>query len=230
MNARGTTCLRDEAGFSLPELLTAISVGMIVLLATFGLLDRSVSTSNEIAMREETLQRGRQAMELITRQLRSQVCLNTSAPPVVSGDANRLTVYVDLSDGSSVPERRQLVYDPAAQTISELREVGTGVAPNVTYTTPATTRVLVTNVQQTAGESVFRYYAFAAAGAAPGELAELPVPLTAADTARVVKIGVSFVTLPDRPRPELRYGTALRESILVRSADTTQQLGGARCV
>jgi hypothetical protein len=90
--------------------------------------------------------------------------------------------------------------------------------------------VLVTNVQPAVGENVFRYYAFAAAGAAPGELAELPVPLSAADTARVVKIGVSFVTLPDRPVPELRFGTALRESIFVRSADTARQLGGPRCL
>jgi type II secretory pathway pseudopilin PulG len=222
--------VRDEAGFSLPELLAAISIGMIVLLATFGLLDRSIATGNEIAMREETLQRGRQAMELITRQLRSQVCIGQNTPPIVSGDANALTLHVDLSDGSRAPERRRLVHDPVAGTITESREVGSGVVPNVTYTMPATSQVLVTNVQPAVGENVFRYYAFAAAGAAPGELAELPVPLSAADTARVVKIGVSFVTLPDRPVPELRFGTALRESIFVRSADTARQLGGPRCL
>jgi hypothetical protein len=230
MNAPRSAGVRDEAGFTLVELLSAITVGMIVLLATFAVLDRSVSTASEVAMREETLQRGRQAMGLITRQLRSQVCLAQNVPPIVAGDADAVTLYVDLSDGSRAPERRQLIHNPAAATITEVREVGTGAAPNITFTTPATSQLLVDKVARAQGEGVFRYYAFGAAGAAPGVLAELPVPLTAVDRARVVKIGVSFVTLPDRPRPESRFATALRESIFVRSADTARQLGGARCL
>jgi prepilin-type N-terminal cleavage/methylation domain-containing protein len=63
-----------ERGFTLVEMLVAMSIGVVILLAAFTLLDRSFTTSAQIADRQEGLQRGRQAMELITRQLRSQVC------------------------------------------------------------------------------------------------------------------------------------------------------------
>jgi len=51
--------LADESGFTLVELLTAVVIGMVVVLAAFMLLDRSVASSSQIVMREETLQRGR---------------------------------------------------------------------------------------------------------------------------------------------------------------------------
>ena len=43
------------------------------------LLDRSFTASGQIADRQDALQRGRQAMELMTRQLRSQVCVRPPA-------------------------------------------------------------------------------------------------------------------------------------------------------
>ena len=84
----------DERGFTIIELMVAMSVGMVVLLAAFMLLDRSFTASGQIADRQEALQRGRQAMELITRQLRSQVCVvvppaTTFSPPVVDGQDNQ---------------------------------------------------------------------------------------------------------------------------------------------
>ena len=59
-------------------------IGMIVLMAAFMVLDRTITASGQVADRSEALQRGRQAMELVTRQLRSQVCVGTTKP-IVSG-------------------------------------------------------------------------------------------------------------------------------------------------
>jgi prepilin-type N-terminal cleavage/methylation domain-containing protein len=41
----------EQSGFTLPELLTSILIGMIVLMAAFMLLDRAVSGSAQIADR-----------------------------------------------------------------------------------------------------------------------------------------------------------------------------------
>ena len=66
----------DERGFTAASSCSwPWSIGMIVLLGAFMLLDRSFSASGQVADRADALQRGRQAMELMTRQLRSQVCL-----------------------------------------------------------------------------------------------------------------------------------------------------------
>lgn len=217
--------LADESGFTLVELLTAVVIGMVVVLAAFMLLDRSVASSSQIAMREETLQRGRQAMEQITRQLRSQVCLNVDTLPIVQGSAQELTLYVDLDDGSRPPERRRLRFDPTANTVTESRWESEVTPP--AYPTLETSRVVATGVTLDGAESFFRYYAFPAI---PGdELVELVPPLTAATSATVVRIDVSFVTLPDHPRPQARLGTTLKDSIFVRTADTAKQQGGARC-
>lgn len=167
-------------------------------------------------------------MEEITRQLRSQVCLDVDTPPIVQGSADELTLYVDLGDGSRPPERRTLRFDRTAQTVTESRWVSTGAPPAISYPTLATSsRVLATGVERDGAESFFRYYAFPAT---PGGLfAELVPPLTAATSATVVRIDVSFVTLPDHPRPQARLGTTLKDSIFVRTADTAKQQGGARC-
>ena len=63
-----------QDGFTLPELLVTLAIALIVSLATFSLIDIVMSRSGEIGARVDTTQRGRTAMDQITRQLRSQVC------------------------------------------------------------------------------------------------------------------------------------------------------------
>ncbi len=109
--------LSDERGMTLIEMLVAMSVGMVVLLAAFMLLDRSFTASGQIADREDALQRGRQAMELMTRQLRSQVCVvvppaTAFSPPVVSGTDHTVTFYGSLSESATSVTKRTLTFDP----------------------------------------------------------------------------------------------------------------------
>ena len=105
--------LSDERGFTLVELLVAMTIGMMVLMAAFMLLDRTFVASGQVADRTEALQRGRQAMALITRQLRSQVCIGTTNPPIVGGsNASSVSFYADLSDGSVNAKQRTLTLDP----------------------------------------------------------------------------------------------------------------------
>jgi len=220
---------------TLVELVVSLSIGLIVLMAGFTLLDRSVSASHEIADRQEAIQRGRQAMELITRQLRSQVCLGETAEPITYGDGDTVIFYADLSDGSSNVERRTLSYVAPSGGVSgrltEKVEPGTGVYPDLTFTTePAVDRVLLTGVEPVSESTpVFRYYTFNE-GNPTGDLVELPAPLSATDASRTIMVRVSFLTLPDRLKPDERDASSLDDGIYVRIADPSRPLEGPRCL
>ena len=111
----------DESGYSLTELLVAMSVGLIVLFAAFLLLDTANSTSASIASRQDAVQRGRAAMEIVTRQVRSQVCLGNATEPITFGDPNTVTFYADLADGSKNVERRKITFDADRQDDHRVR-------------------------------------------------------------------------------------------------------------
>ena len=112
----------DERGFTLIELLVAMSIGVVLLLAAFMLLDRSFTTSASIADRQDGLQRGRQAMELMTRQLRSQVCVivppaTAYSPPVTSATDTAVTFYGSLNESSTNVEKRTLTFSNAGSRV-----------------------------------------------------------------------------------------------------------------
>src|ERR1700741_1774098 len=102
----------DESGFTLPELLTAMIVGMVVLFGAFMLIDHATSMSNAIANRQGASQRGRAAMEHVTTSLRSQVCLGESTEPITAGNQNGVTFYANLSANPDSAQQRTLRYDP----------------------------------------------------------------------------------------------------------------------
>ena len=76
MTRRPRTDLRAEDGFTIVELLTAMVIGAIVLFATLTVLDTTISLTTRVNTRVDTLQRGRNAMDLMIRDLRSQNCVN----------------------------------------------------------------------------------------------------------------------------------------------------------
>ena len=100
------TRLRSQDGFTLPELLTAMAMGTIILLGAFGLLDTAMRRTSETQLKVEATQRGRQALDLVTRQLRSQVCLDTATPAVLEATPTSVTFYADLSNGSGAVDTR----------------------------------------------------------------------------------------------------------------------------
>jgi hypothetical protein len=223
----------DESGFTITELLVTLIVGMVILMAAFMVLDHSTSLSQEISNRQDALQRGRQAMERIVRDLRSQVCLGDVKEPITVAESNRVTFYSDLSDGSKLPEQRSIRYDPVKKDIYEDIYLGDGVYPNLTFTGPPETRPLVSGVEPILDggtpRPILRYYAFDPSGA-PGDFEQLPAPLTTANAIRVVLVKVGFVVLPDRKRPDNRNATTLESDIFVRIADPSLPLEGPQCI
>lgn len=227
----------DQSGFTLTELLMAISIGLVLLFAAFTLLDRASASSQEIIDRQDAVQRGRQAMELIVRQLRSQVCLGDEEEPITWATGNQVTFYADLSDGSKNIQRRTIFYDAPNKNLVERIYPGDGEYPLLTFSsTPSEERILARRVEpiMDGGQprDFFRYYAFRLGGA-PGELEQLRNggnDLTADQKATTVLVKVGFVVLPDRERPRDRDALTMESDIYVRIADPSRPAEGPACI
>jgi prepilin-type N-terminal cleavage/methylation domain-containing protein len=169
--------LRQEEGFTLPEMLITIVIGMIITLAGFTLVEVVMQRSGEISARIEAVQNGRSAMDTITRQLRSQVCLlrpgGTVDDPrrsLVEAKPDSLTFYVDMRNtakpdpnatptptpsGFQGPEKHTLVYDAAKRRILETAYKPTGVTNGVySFQSTGTTRTVLYNADQVPAKDV----------------------------------------------------------------------------
>jgi prepilin-type N-terminal cleavage/methylation domain-containing protein len=212
--------LRREDGMTLPEVLIAIIIAVVVSLAAFSLIEVVMRRTADTTGRVEASQRGRAAMDTITRQLRSQVCLSTNVPPMAVASDNSVSFYVDLSNptANANPELHTLVYDPTARTITEKDFVGTGAAPSITYpTTPTRTKLLAENVVPQTGVPIFTYYAYNTA-TPPRPDTVLATPLSTANLGLVARIDIAFRTLI--PRANYTRGSiVLQDEVYVRAAD-----------
>jgi prepilin-type N-terminal cleavage/methylation domain-containing protein len=226
--------LSDERGFTLTELLTAMLIGMVVLLAAFMVLDRSFSASGQIADRSDALQRGRQAMDLMTRQLRSQVCLGKTNAPIVAGSDTSVSFYGDLSDGTTNVQQRTLTWDSTTKKITQSVITGAGTYPDLTFTGTATTRELLTNVERIMDGStprpIFRYYAYVT-GTTDGTLDPnpLPTPLGTANLSRVAVIKIGFRTFPFKSLTNDANSVVLEDDVYARVAIPTSPEDGPLC-
>jgi hypothetical protein len=223
--------LREEAGMTLMELITAITVGMIVMLAMFALLDNTVRMNTNAMAKTDAMQRGRLAMDTMTQELRSQVCLdNLAGPAIVTGaTSTQVEFYSDFSegDGTVPPTKRRLKYDPATGDVTtaiwmtnvlEPRPSDFPVAPN-------NTQMRLENValQKDAGGNTIpflRYYAYRWVGDPPRPEAslELVPPLDANEARRVARIDVTLMAEPlgadDRTK-----GVNLTDRVMARHSD-----------
>lgn len=220
--------LAAEDGFTLPELLMGMIVGLIVLFGAIQLLDRSTILAGTTRQRVDSAQRGRAAMDFITRDLRSQVCLSASDPPLLAGSDTALTYYVNTGDANAIAEKHVLSLTGGDLVLQ--RYVGTGTPPTITWPgTPTSSRTILENVTQTSGTPIFRYYAWGTGDPTLPD-AQLATPLAATDLNLPVRIAVSFTALPARDfRTTAKGATALDDAIYVRSADPTEPTRGPRC-
>jgi len=225
---------RDESGFTLVELLTSMAIGMILLFAAFMLLDRSTALTKQITDRQDAVQRGRQAMEVMVRDLRSQVCFGDETEPITVAQDDRVTFYADLSDGTTDVQQRSIRYDAGTKSIYEDVFIGTGTYPDLVYPVePTRSRLMLANVEPVMDAGVprpiLRYYAFREGGV-PGDLQQLTAPLIPDDAIRTVMVKIAFVVLPDGVRPRNQDATMLESDVYVRLADPSTPSEGPRCI
>jgi Tfp pilus assembly protein PilW len=211
-----------EAGFTLVEMLVACVVGIIVMLAAFALLDMSNGLARSVGDRVDTTQRARDAMEQVTRELRSQVCLKPGTAAISNGQASSVTFYTFHGDPTQlyVPERHTITWNAATRTLVDYTFIGTGAPPDTTYpAAPSRTAALATNVDPVGSTPIFSYFTWTASGQVSPTVA-LPTPLSTADAQRLVRISVQFKVTPNgNGRPSPKQTTTMQSDVFARTAD-----------
>src|SRR4051812_32253192 len=162
--------LRQQEGFTLPEMLVTMSIGLIVALAGLTLVDVTMRRSGEISARIEAVQSGRGAMDTMTRELRSQVCLPRSTNPsdprvsVESASASSITLFAELRDTSlkdgvatptpepgtiAGPDKRSLTFGPDGKIVEKIwRPISLANGVYSYAENPSSTRELLVSVEQ----------------------------------------------------------------------------------
>jgi type II secretory pathway component PulJ len=235
--------LRAQEGMTLTEVLVSLTIAMIISLATFSLIGTVMTRSGEIGSRVDTTQRGRAAMDFVTRQLRSQVCVQrtgevTDDRAVYAATPTSVTFFSDLGDESfrtgntiKTPELRSLSLESGKllERAWTGTAAGTAAVPTYTYAgypgSGAATRQILDNVATTETTAalqplVFRYYTYNALTPPRPDLEmDATAGLTVAQLQQVARIKVSFRAFPSRGKSTDRSSTALSTSIYVRAAD-----------
>jgi Tfp pilus assembly protein PilW len=218
--ARARARVAGEAGFTLVELLTAMVIGMVVVFAAFTLMERSFAATTDIADRADAAQRGRIAMNAVTRQVRSQVCFSGQLP-LLAASQSSVDVVTDLGDGTTSPERHVLTFTNGANgyTLTETDYPMTsanGASP-VTWGTPKT-KTLLTGIAQNGTAPFFRYLGYDDT-TDPPSVSTLNSPVAAADFDSVTQIAISFAVKPAHAQTGAARGSALSEQVAVPQAD-----------
>jgi type II secretory pathway pseudopilin PulG len=236
MIRRSRIDLRSEEGFTLPELLVGIIIGMIVVIASLNVLDSTVSLGTKVSKRVDATQRGRTGLDRITRDLQSMVCVpgDPAQDALIAGSDNSVDVYADLGDGSASrpPQRRTITYTPATRRLTESVYTPTGTAGAYVFpTTPTATTTLLSDVIQDGSTPIFTYYPIDSTpddDVAPTALSTSAGALAATDLDNVARIRITFKALPSnrstaKPGDAVMQDDVYRSAVDPNSADTTPQ-------
>ncbi len=154
------TLRSEESGFTIVELLMAMTIGMLVLGSATLITIGAARHNGEVANRIDATQRGRLAMERMTQLIRSQVCVTATDTPITDARASSLTLTSDLSDGvTRGPERHTFTYDAATRKLFDTKQAGTLASPPV-FGTAVTSELATDVIAQSTTVPMFRYYAY----------------------------------------------------------------------
>jgi hypothetical protein len=190
---------------------------MFTILAAFALLDATTSGTARVTGRTDANQRGRHAMDVMTRSLRSQVCVN-GVPPILAADVNEVTFAADLSAAGESDQRR-ITFNPTARTVSLGVKAGSGNEPGRTFPGAFVTKELLADVVADGATPFFSYWADVpgTGGSQQQQLTTLPLPAT--DLRRVARVDITFVARPTRANTTQAWASAFEDSITVRAVD-----------
>jgi prepilin-type N-terminal cleavage/methylation domain-containing protein len=250
MRTRPRRHLGDDAGFTLTEVLLALVIGSIIVTASFTLLDVVMRRAGEVDQRVDTAQRGRMLMDVMTRQLRSQICQTADVPPVRATTAGTaangsyqqtVTFFTDLTDGraNTPPELRTLRYDEATRTITELTFYAKTTNPISYAANPDRTRLIGQNVYREVRGGVpvpiWSFYGFTtstdpAVPATPTRALPLAMADGSADVKMVARVGVNFDVMALTRKTPGRTATVFTDDVFVRAANPNDPAPIPTCV
>jgi type II secretory pathway pseudopilin PulG len=235
-----TRRLREEGGFTLMEVLVAATVGFVVIAATLGLLESTVRLNTGVMAKTDAMQRGRIAMDTLTQQLRSQVCLDWNHSAILEGATeNTVTFYGDFSADGKKPVKRQIVFDQAKHEIRSLSYTTTSTAtppPWDSYSSSASgTQTILENAwvqyDDVKKQDVpfLKYYAYQTTDGVLRADQELAPPLDAAKAARVARVDIAFLARPTGAKDSKR-AVNISDQVMARHADPNKSIPDPNCI
>lgn len=243
--------LRDERGFTLVELLVAMSLGIIVSGVAFSLLNFTTADVSRISDRVHVDQTGRVALEKLMLALHSSCVAATVNPIRYPSNA---TTLIFMSETSPLNEHgepvsllstvrlHKITYAPASGktegTLTEESWPSTGTAPEYKFNekeTP-TIRRLLRGVKQTEiakkAVSIFQYYRYYKEGDTKPIFGELNptalIPSSEKEAELIAKVTVSFSLVPEgkENKENTSFGNdrsvALEDSAILRLAPSSE--------
>lgn len=194
-----TRVRREEAGFTLVEMLVTLAVGMVVMAAILGLLDMSLRGSASSLGRTQAVREGRGAIDRIGQELRLASCPDTGSA-VISATDTSVSYYVSRPQSNYqlplVVERHTLTYTPANGSVTLTVSPGTGIPP-VWSGTPSRTAVLGSGLSRTGTTPIFQYLSYNAPDAPNTSL--IAAPVAAASLTTIAQVRVTFTALGAYP-------------------------------
>jgi prepilin-type N-terminal cleavage/methylation domain-containing protein len=212
-----------QAGFTLVELLVAMSIGSVVIFAVSAIMIVSLHQTQRTFTSVDATRQARTALATIENELHSG-CVNGDAPVQATSDANALN-FLSYTGGAAnpAPVWHVLSYSNGTLTDSVYPAVYTPSSTGHTWTqggtpgTPTSQTTLLTNVAQQPGSvPIFKYYAYQQAYTSggntywyvpdgntitPGTTGSTPnsavaTPLTASTAATVVEVVLNLFVGP----------------------------------
>lgn len=226
------TKLADEDGFSLVELLVAMSIGIIVLIGVLAIVQATSRSSNRTTARIAADQAARPALTRIIDELHSS-CISPDLAPILQGSGNSSVTFIYSADGgvSPVPQKKTITLDSSGLITEYTYAYSGGTAPDWTFSTTASPRQLVKNVTPAAaggqtGLPLFRYYAYDSGGALSA-VTPAAGGLSATEAAAVVQVTVALAVTPPKTTvsPDKAATLSLSDSALLRFSPASTTSG-----
>jgi prepilin-type N-terminal cleavage/methylation domain-containing protein len=233
MPARTRDLLRDDAGFSLMELLVALAIGSVVLTALMVVFLNGLSGTAKVTDRVDATARARTTTNIMTSLLQAGVCNNNTAP-IIAADANSVTFTSSLGGPDADPVEYRLRWDSTTKNVYQDTFNGNGHATDgtVTYpTTPTSTVLIGSKMMPTDGATMFTYYPFSSATGMISGSFITGMPITAVNTLKsIVAVNTNLLALPSNtvgssdPR-----STSVESQSVVGQVDPSNPGQGTQC-
>lgn len=209
----------NEQGYTLIELVIAMALGTILLLAAFAFLEFTTSDVSRISARAQVDRTGRTALENIMLELHS-ACVAPSIIPIQPGSTGTTIKFISETsplntNGEPVSALatvglHEITYEPASGkaqgTLIERSWPSSGTAASYAFNTATapTVHKLLIGVKQSGEHEntpIFQYYRYYHEGDTEAKLGILdPNPTTAlekTETEDIAKVTVSFTLAPE---------------------------------